>query len=304
MKDQAERLRILAKKIKEQVEVNSDNKGETEALDGKPIKKTRVITVTSGKGGVGKTNFTINLALALASYGKKVMIMDADLGLANVDVALGISPQFNLYHVLKGEKTIKDIITPGPNGILVVAGGSGIQELANLPKRQVDRFVRQLGDLEGMADILLIDTGAGLSRNVMSFVLAAEEVIVVTTPEPTAITDAYGLIKTLTTRKKNGLVRLVVNKVESNQEADVASGKLTAVADRFLKFRVDTLGYIYDDSSVSKAVKNQKAFLLMFPNSSASKCILSIAAKLTDQEPKDDSNGIKGFFSKIVQMFN
>lgn len=297
MKDQAERLRILARTIKEQKETKIETKNPAE-------RKTRVITVTSGKGGVGKTNFTINLALALSAYNKKVMIMDADLGLANVDVVLGITAQNNLYHVLKGDKNLKDIITPGPNGISVVAGGSGIQELANLPKRQVDKFVNQLNDLEGMADYLLIDTGAGLSRNVMSFVLAADEVIVVTTPEPTSITDAYGLIKTLTSRKKNGIVRLVINKVENTGEADVASGKLTAVAEKFLKFKVDTLGYILDDSYVTKAVKSQEPFLIKYPNSSASKCINSIAAKLTDQESKNISGGIKGFFGRLAQMFS
>lgn len=297
MKDQAEKLRLLAKSIKDK----SENKKE-------PIivkeRKTRVITITSGKGGVGKTNFTINLALALASYGKKVMILDADLGLANIDVVLGIKAPYNLFHVLKGDKNIKDIIAPGPNGISIIAGGSGIQELANLPKRQIDKFINQLNNLEGMDDFLLIDTGAGLSRNVMSFVLAADEVIVVTTPEPTAITDAYGLIKTLTTKKNNGVVRLIINKVENTGEADITSGKLTAVAERFLKFKVDTLGYILEDNSVIKAVKSQVPFLIKYPNTSASKCIYSIAAKLTKQEEKSAIGGIKGFFGRLAQMFN
>ncbi|GAB4257818.1 MinD/ParA family protein [Thermincola ferriacetica] len=165
-------------------------------------KKTRIIAVTSGKGGVGKTNFTINFALSLMAYGQKVIVLDADLGLANIDVILGISPKYNLYHVLKGEKTIQEIIVPGPQGLQIIAGGSGIQELANLRRWQVEQFIAKLGELEGLADILIIDTAAGLSRNVMSFVLAADEVIVITTPEPTAITDAYGLVKVMTTKKR------------------------------------------------------------------------------------------------------
>lgn len=192
MRDQAEKLRILARTIKNQVE--SEIKGNG--------KKTRIIAVTSGKGGVGKTNFTINFALSLMAYGQKVIVLDADLGLANIDVILGISPKYNLYHVLKGEKTIQEIIVPGPQGLQIIAGGSGIQELANLRRWQVEQFIAKLGELEGLADILIIDTAAGLSRNVMSFVLAADEVIVITTPEPTAITDAYGLVKVMTTKKR------------------------------------------------------------------------------------------------------
>lgn len=294
MQDQAEKLRTLARTIKDQVE--AEIKGNT--------KKTKVIAVTSGKGGVGKTNFTINLALALKSYGQKVIVLDADLGLANVDVVLGISPNFTLYNVLKGEKSIKEIITTGPEDLQIIAGGSGILELANLRKWQVDNFINKLGELEGLADILIIDTGAGLSRNVMSFVLAADEVILVTTPEPTAITDAYGLVKAMTVKKREGVVHLVVNKVESAEEADVVASKLTIVAERFLKLHLEMLGFIVDDILVSKAVKSQEPFLLKYPKAEATQCIYKLAAHLTNNEYFDKrNNGVRSFFNKMAKIF-
>jgi flagellar biosynthesis protein FlhG len=293
MRDQAEKLRVLARTLKNQVEC--EIKGTQ--------KKTRVIAVTSGKGGVGKTNFTINFALALMSYGQRVMILDADLGLANIDVILGINPTYNLYNVLKGEKSIKDIIVIGPQGLQIIAGGSGIQEMANLRRWQVEQFIGKLEELEGMADILIIDTAAGLSRNVMSFVLAADEVIVITTPEPTAITDAYGLVKAMTSKKKHGLVHLVVNKVENAQEADMTASKLSKVAEKFLKLNIGHLGFILDDPSVSKAVKSQEPFLLKFPKSSAAECINRLAAQLVDQEYHSEPGGVKAFFGKIAKLF-
>jgi len=293
MRDQAEKLRVLARNLKNQVEC--EIKGTQ--------KKTRIITVTSGKGGVGKTNFTINFALALMSYGQRVLILDADLGLANIDVVLGINPKYTLYNVLKGEKNIQDIILPGPQGLQIIAGGSGMQELANLRRWQVEQFIAKLEELEGIADILIIDTAAGLSRNVMSFVLAADEVIVITTPEPTAITDAYGLVKAMTSKRKHGVVHLVVNKVEDAQEADITASKLKIVAEKFLKLNIGHLGFILDDPSVSKAVKSQEPFLLKYPKSSATECILRLAAQMLEQELQPEPAGVKAFFGKIAKLF-
>lgn len=293
MRDQADKLRVLARTLKHQVEC--EIKGTQ--------KKTRVIAVTSGKGGVGKTNFTINFALALMSFGQRVIVLDADLGLANIDVVLGINPTYNLYHVLKGEKSIKDIIVEGPQGLQIIAGGSGIQEMANLRRWQVEQFVAKLEELEGMADILIIDTAAGLSRNVMSFVLAADEVIVITIPEPTAITDAYGLVKAMTAKKKNGVIHLVVNRVESPQEADITASKLSIVAEKFLKLNIGHLGFILDDPAVSKAVKSQEPFLLKYPKAAATECIQRLAAQLMDQAYYPEPGGVKAFFGKLAKLF-
>ena len=293
MRDQAEKLRVLARNLKSQVEC--EIKGSQ--------KRTRIITVTSGKGGVGKTNFSINFALALMSYGQRVIILDADLGLANIDVVLGITPKYTLYHVLKGEKDIQDVLLSGPMGLQIIAGGSGIQELANLRRWQVEQFIGKLEELEGIADIIIIDTAAGLSRNVMSFVLAADEVIVITTPEPTAITDAYGLVKAMTSKKKQGVIHLVVNKVEDAQEADVTASKLKIVAEKFLKLNIGQLGFILDDPSVSKAVKSQEPFLLKYPKALATECIQRLAADMLKQEFQPEPGGVKAFFGKIAKLF-
>jgi len=293
MRDQAEKLRVLARSLKHKVEC--EIKGAQ--------KKTRIIAVTSGKGGVGKTNFTINFALALISFGQRVIVLDADLGLANIDVVLGLTPKHNLYHVLKGDKEIQDIIIQGPEGLQIIAGGSGIQEMANLRRWQIEQFIDKLGELEGMADILIIDTAAGLSRNVMSFVLAADEVILITTPEPTAITDAYGLVKAMAAKKRHGLVHLVVNKVESAQEADMTASKLSIVAQKFLKLNIGHMGFILDDPNVSKAVKSQEPFLLKYPKSSATHCVQRLAAHMVDQEYYPEPGGVKAFFGKIAKLF-
>lgn len=294
MRDQAEKLRVLARTLKHRAECE---------IKGAP-KKNRVITVTSGKGGVGKSNFTINFALALGALGQRVMILDADLGMANIDVILGITPSYNLYHVLKGQKTIQEVIVTGPQGLQVIAGGSGMQELANLRRWQIEQFIGKLEALEGLADILIIDTGAGLARNVMSFVLAADEVIVITTPEPTAITDAYGLVKTMSMKKKSGVVHLVVNKVENVQEANITASKFSIVAEKFLKLNIENLGFILDDPLVSKAVKSQEAFLLKYPKSPAAQCVKRLAAQLvTDQPSHAEPSGIKAFFGRISKLF-
>ena len=293
MRDQAEKLRVLAKSIKQQV--------ESEIRGGQ--RRTRIIAVTSGKGGVGKTNFTINFALALISLGQKVLVLDADLGLANIDVILGISPQYNLYHVLRGEKSILEVITTGPEGLQIIAGGSGIQEMANLRKWQVEQFVNRLGELEGVADTLIIDTSAGLSKNVMTFVLAADEVIVITTPEPTAITDAYGLVKAVAAKKQHGVINLVVNRVENSEEADITASKFSVVAEKFLKLKIAHLGFILDDPLVSKAVKGQAPFYLKYPKSPAARCLQNLAAQLMQKGSYPEPSGIKGFFNRLSKLF-
>jgi flagellar biosynthesis protein FlhG len=310
MKDQAEKLRALARNIKQQVEEDIKKQSEIKPKNNKKKtvfngSATRVIAITSGKGGVGKTNLTVNLALAIQAHGQRVMVLDADLGLANADVMMGVSPQFNLYHVLKGEKGIKDILTYGPQGIMLLAGGSGIQELANLPRKQIEGFINELGQLEGLADILIIDTGAGLNRNVMTFLLAADEVLLVCTPEPTSITDAYGLVKSLYQRQPESHVHLVVNRVEDIEEAEITANKLTTVAETFLQFSIRNLGFILDDPLVTKAVKSQEPFIIKYPKGSASGCVKKLALQLLEgYDRKPPSSGIKAFFSKVSKFFS
>lgn len=295
MSTQLDRLMTLTKNLK--------LKAEREITGEK--KPTKIITIASGKGGVGKTNFTLNLGIALAEYGQRVLILDADLGLANVDVILGISPKFNLLHVIYGEKEISDIILEGPNGIKIIPGGSGIYELADLDEWQLEQFLLKLSVLENESDFLLIDTGAGISKNVLNFTLAADEIFIVTTPEPTSITDAYGLIKTLHKHKFLGEIKLIVNKATTYEEAEITGKKLQIVVKRFLKdFKLEILGYVLEDRTVPLAVKKQKPFLLDNPNSKASEAIYTIASKICNREddPKEVM-GLNNYFKKIFSLF-
>lgn len=293
IRDQAEGLRELVKKSKEFGTVV------------RPSRLARIISVASGKGGVGKTNIVVNLGIALSRRGSRVLIIDADLGLANVDIVLGLTSRYNLYHVIKGEKKIHEIIVDGPEGIKVVAGGAGIQELANLSSSQRVQFIANLAELDSYADIILIDTSAGISQNVLGFVLASDEAIVVTTPEPTAIRDAYGIIKAIALGNRDAKIRLVVNMASSPEEGEDVASRIETVARQFLDIGIDKLGYVLKDPSVSEAVIRQKPFLIAFPNSKASRCIESVAGRLLGLEEGDvnRSRGIKGFLSRFVSIF-
>jgi len=267
---------------------------------------SRVITVTSGKGGVGKTNFAVNLAIALRQLNKKVLVLDADLGLANVDVVVGCFPDYNLGHVISGEKRITEIITEGPGGIELIAGGSGLQELSDLSDVQLSRFINSLNELEGRADIILIDTGAGLSKRVLNFILAADEIIVVTTPEPTSVTDAYAIIKVIARENeaRNRVVKLVVNKADNAYEAKRTADKLIGVSKQFLDINLEDLGYIFNDASMIKAVREQQPLLISYPKSKAAECIHRVAANLC-QQPYivTENTGVRSFFSKMIKLF-
>lgn len=294
MNNQADNLRVLAQRMK--AELQSQILGRE--------KVTRIITVTSGKGGVGKSNFAVNLAIALTELKQKVILLDADLGLANVDVILGISPAYNLAHVIVGDKSIMDIICEGPRGIKIIPGGTGMQELANLKDWQLENFLTKLSQLEGQADYLIIDTGAGLSRTVLSFTLAADEVIVVTTTEPTALTDAYGMIKTIRQQRYQGMIRLVVNRVTTDNEGSVVYNKLKIAINRFLKYSIEYLGQIREDPKVGQAVKEQQPFLIAYPYTQATQDIYAMAAKISNVEYSPAMNqGVKMFFHKVAEYF-
>lgn len=258
----------------------------------------RIITVSSGKGGVGKTNFSVNIALALAKMGKRVSIIDADLGLANVDVLMDLVPQYTLNHVIRSEKTVEEIIIEGPFGLNIISGGSGLLEMANLDKDRIEGLIEALQVLNERSDYILIDTGAGLNESVISFVEAADDVILVVTPDPTSITDAYALIKNIHMMEKH--VKIVVNRVDSTNEGLDVFNKISAATKRFLNSDVEILGYIYEDGNVKKSVKMQKPFLLAYPNTLASKGVELIATNIERNnifEPKE--NGFKSFINKL-----
>jgi flagellar biosynthesis protein FlhG len=282
MADQAEKLREI-------MQTSKDDTGPN----------TRIITVSSGKGGVGKTNIAINLALSYAELGKKVTVMDADLGLANVNVVLGVIPKYNLYHVIRQQKKMKDIIMDTNYGIKIVAGASGFSKIANLSEDERKIFIRELDEL-ATADVIIIDTGAGVSNNVISFIAAADDVIIVTTPEPTAITDAYGIIKIIATEIDNldlGL-KLVVNRVNSVSEGKRVAERVISIASNFLNIKVDYLGFVYNDKLVHNAVIKQKPFFSIDPHSKASICIKHIISRLENIEYREGS-GITRFLKKL-----
>lgn len=302
MKDQADRLRQIIDNLKLRQVVNQAN-----LLNSFKKKTARVITVTSGKGGVGKTNITINLAIALSELGLRVIILDADFGLANIDVLFGIIPQYTLVDVINDKKNILEVLSDGPKNIKFISGGSGVEELVKMERPQLEKFVENIGLLDKIADIILIDTGAGLSDNVMSFVMAADEVILVTTPEPTSITDAYALIKMVSNRNKEKLIRVIVNRAENVNEANDILAKLSIVAEKFLTLRLNPLGFILQDEMVIKAVKLQQPFSLSFPKSQAAKYIREISGKLVEtkeEKTQNDIQGIKGFINRLVHFLN
>jgi flagellar biosynthesis protein FlhG len=258
---------------------------------------TRVVAVTSGKGGVGKTSLTVNLAVTLARLGKQVIILDCDLGTANVDVMLGMHPRYSLQHVLSRQHTLEEVMSTGPHGIRVISGGSGFSELANLSDSRRDELLSAFAALDGQADVLLLDTGAGISANVLRFVVAAGEAIVVTTPEPTAVTDAYALIKVVTQQARGGALptgshdpasdlrlRLVVNQATSPAEAQETATNIVTVARRFLGVEIEHFGSIPADRAMSQAVRQQTAAVDAFPRTPATAAIQDLAHRLLNGE--------------------
>jgi flagellar biosynthesis protein FlhG len=271
-------------------------------------KFARVITITSGKGGVGKSNLSVNLAIQLSKLGKRVIILDADFGLANIEVMLGIRPQYNMADLIFKGKSLQDIITEGPERIGFISGGSGIQELTNLTKDQILFLTQKLYELDEFADVIIIDTGAGINDSVLEFVTASSEVLLVATPEPTSITDAYALLKTLNRKADfiadNTVIKVVANRVESNEEAKQLFNKLNVVVNKFLSIKIDFLGAIPQDSNVSKAVIQQKPYSLLYPNSPSSRAVSELANRLCENTPvrtNSIGSGIAQLFSNILR---
>jgi flagellar biosynthesis protein FlhG len=289
MADQAQQLREMAK-----------GKGAEQNRTSEDKKKTRIIAVASGKGGVGKTNMSVNIAIAYAQLGKKVIVMDADLGLANVNVAMGIIPKYNLYHVVKKQKRLEEIILETEYGISFVAGASGFSKIANLTTDEREHFIQELSSLSS-ADVVIIDTSAGVSDNVLSFVAAADDAIIVTTPEPTAITDAYGIIKIIATEidSLNLGLKLIVNRVKSVTEGKKVAERVINIAGQFLNLKVDYLGYVYDDPSVPQSVLKQRPFITNEPNGKAAICVKHIVSRLEKVEYKEGS-GVGQFLRRLV----
>jgi flagellar biosynthesis protein FlhG len=287
--DQAESLR---KMVKEQAS---------------PRRVSRVITITSGKGGVGKSSISVNLAIALSRLGKRVIILDADFGLANVEVMFGIRPQYNLADLIFRGKTLADIVTQGPENIGFISGGSGIQELTNLTKDQIVYLIQKLVELDDLADIILVDTGAGISDSVLEFVAASSEVLLVATPEPTSITDAYALLKTLNRKTdvslKDTAIMMIANRIDTYDDGKELFDKLSLVVSKFLNIDLEYLGAVPQDTIVSKAVIRQKPALMLYPNSQFSRSISTFASIMSENEAEQIQNkrGIAQLFTNLLR---
>lgn len=286
--DQAEQLRNI---IKMQVQ---------------PRDVSRVITVTSGKGGVGKTTLSVNLALQLQRQGKRVIILDADFGLANIEVMMGVRPTSNLADLMFRGKTLKDIIMTGPEGIGFISGGSGIKEMASMTRDQIFYVMQSLTELDDMADVIIIDTGAGIADSVLEFAASSQEVLLVATPEPTSITDAYALLKTLNRKQEfqasRTVIKLVANGVKKPAEGLEIYNKVNAVAEKFLNIQLVYLGAVVNDNNVSKSIMQQNPLLLAYPTSAAATSIVQLAFRLdTDSVAgKEPNKGIKKLFTNLI----
>jgi flagellar biosynthesis protein FlhG len=263
----------------------------------------RVMTVSSGKGGVGKSNIVVNLALAFDRMGKKVLILDADLGLANIDLLLGLTPKFNVSHVLSGAKKFREVLVQGPGNIRIMPASSGVQQLTQLTDEQKLLFLQMLEDVEAEIDVLLIDTAAGISDTVLYFNLAAQERIIVVTPEPTSLTDAYALIKVLFVRHGERYFKVLANAVESERAGKVIFGNISKVAEHFLDgLSLDYLGSVPYDPNIPKAVLHQSPFLGLFPESPASRAIAYVAGRIEKTCPHVNHGSIQFFWKRLLNI--
>ena len=307
MQDQAASLRKLVENKKDSAAADSGTDAAREAPEpsaARPVPKegARIIAVTSGKGGVGKTNMTVGLALAVLAGGRKSLVGGADLGMANVDVLLGTSSKYNLLHLLDEDVVLDDVILKGPYGLRYISGGSGMEQAGEFTPAERDLLEEKLTGCGELADVILIDTGAGIGRNVLDFILAADEVLLVTTPEPTAMTDAYAVMKAYSMYAAKPNMRLVVNRVYDEAEGLEVAEKLRKTAERFLHMEIQSLGAIYEDRTMIQAVRQQKPILEAYPDALAAKCIKAIARSMLYGEKVFVKKGWKSFLQYFLDF--
>ncbi|MBR4642710.1 MAG: MinD/ParA family protein [Selenomonadaceae bacterium] len=287
MSDQASKLRNL---LEERAETEALARQIGELYFDVP-EDTRVIAITSGKGGVGKTNLAVNLAVGLQLAGQKVMLIDADIGMANVNLLMGSVTNRSLIDLLEDGVELEDVVEEGAAGVKYISGVAGVEAALNLNRLEQKRLHRKLSRCAEMANIIIIDTGAGLNRNVIEFVLAAEEVLLITTPEPTALADAYAVVKAYSTYTDRRNIKLVVNRIREEEECYEVAEKINQTTKKFLGVTVGCLGYIYEDKAVLKAVHKQEPFLIAKPDSLASRCISELVKSLLSGEKMASVSG-------------
>lgn len=300
MSDQASNLRkLMEDRAETQVEessiVTTDNLSTQN-------KSSRVITITSGKGGVGKTNIAVNLAIAFQMIGKRVLLIDADIGMANVDVILGSISKHNMLDLLQDDIELQDVLVEGPHGVRYISGSSGVEKALNFTYEERRMLHKKLAACSDLADIILIDTGAGLGRHVVDFVTAADEVLLITTPEPTSVSDAFAVIKVYTQHSERKNIRLVVNRIFDDEECIEITEKLSATSKKLLNMPIECVGYIFEDRTVIECVKKQIPFIVEKPNCLASKCIKQLVESLLDGKQMTVSKGWLSFLSDIFNF--
>lgn len=265
------------------------------------MKPVRVIAVTSGKGGVGKTNLSVNVGIALSQMGQRVVLMDADMGLANVDILLGVYPQFNLSHVLSGEKTLNEIMLAGPSGLRIIPGASGIQKMSELTSVEQASVIHAFSEIDDI-DVLIVDTAAGISGSVVNFARACQEIIVVVCDEPTSLTDAYAFIKLLNRDYGLSHFHVITNMVQSVQQGHGLFQKLSKVTDRYLDVTLKFAGAVPYDEYLRKSVQKQMPVVMGFPRSKASLALKTIAARIDSWPLKSQAGGyIEFFIERMIQ---
>ncbi len=299
MSDQADKLRTL-KLVR-----GSGKQAARESGSERPGRPhTRSIAVTSGKGGVGKTSVATNLAIAFARRGRKVLLVDGDLSLANVDLLLGVVPQKNLGDVILGNASIEEVLLDTPEGVRLLPAGSGVEELADLDDFRREALLRELSRVETGCDLILLDTGSGIGRSTIHFARAADQIVVVTTPEPTAFSDAYATLKVLSRGRLRGRPGILVNMASSAEEGRETERRIRLVAERFLGMRPEYLGHVFQDGAVGRSVRMQEPLLTAFPKSPAAGCIERLALRLLDPPagPSPEEADPDGFFQKVANL--
>ncbi len=293
MTDQAQKLRELVREREQASPRDRRDGGET-------FRRANVITVTSGKGGVGKSNIAVNLGIDLASQGYRVAVVDMDLGLANVNVITDASPRWNLLDVFEGRREMPEVLEEGPGGIQIIAGASGEEQLANQRPEDCRRVLGKLSQLDELVDYLMVDTSAGLSDQVLQFITAADQTLLVTTPEPTAITDAYAIIKSGLRREPRPQFRLIINRAGTIMEAKKVGEKMKRVGEEFLNAPLEILGYVIEDDTVPRAVRRRRPFVLEFPDGDASHCVKHLTNRITGDGTLPEPGGARKFFSRLM----
>lgn len=288
-----------AKKLREIMNSNSSN------INDQPLvgKKAKVISISSGKGGVGKTNFSINLAISLQKLGNEVVIIDADIGLGNVEILAGVSLKNTISDIVFDNKDILEIMGDGPEGIKIISGGSGLKELTLLNDENLPYLISEIDKLQSIFDYIIIDTGAGISPVVIDFIMASTEVIVISTGDPTSIMDSYILIKSLVTSGFKGHINIVANLIKNRNEANEVYTKLKNASTNFLKVQTNYLGYIERNDIVNTSVRNQIPLTVSHPNSSTSERIMAITKNLIENKEQNEFDDNIGFAKKLLNIF-